>query len=149
MAQEIILMESVKGLGEQGEIVKVAEGYARNYLLPRKLAEPVTEAARRRVDKKRKEAEALQTKVREEAAALAARIGQASCTISVKTGAEGKLFGSVGPQDIAESLKKQGLVVDRHAIALADPIKELGVFKVPVRLMAGVETEVKVWVVEA
>jgi large subunit ribosomal protein L9 len=148
MSKEVILMESVPGLGDLGEVVKVADGYARNYLLPRGLAAPVTETARRRLEKKRKEEEVKKARSREEAQALVERIGKASCSIAVKTGAEGKLFGSVGSADIAEALKKQGIELDRHAIRLEEPIRELGVFNVPVKLTADVTTEIKVWVVE-
>jgi large subunit ribosomal protein L9 len=148
MSKEVILMESIPGLGDLGDVVKVADGYARNYLLPRGMAEPVTEAARRRLEKKRKEEDVRRAQQRTEAEALAARVAGASCSIAVKTGAEGRLFGSVGSADIAEALKKQGIAVDRHAIRLEEPIRELGVFNVPVKLTADIATEIKVWVVE-
>jgi large subunit ribosomal protein L9 len=148
MSQEVILMEDVPGLGEQGAVVKVADGYARNFLLPRSLAAPVTEATRRRIEKKRQEAEAVKAKAREEKLELVKTIEKLSCTIAVKTGAEGKMFGSVTSMDVAAHLEKQGVKVDRHQIELPEPIKELGVFKVPVFLMPDIKAELKVWVVE-
>jgi large subunit ribosomal protein L9 len=148
MAIEVILMSNVQGLGTEGEVVRVAEGYARNFLLPKKLAAAVTDATRRQLEKKRKEREAQLAVERAEAEALAAKIAQVSCTITVKTGEEGKLFGSVTAGHIAESLKGQGVEIAKAQIELPDAIRELGVFNVPVNLKAGIQTTVKVWVVE-
>ena len=148
MAIEVILMSDVQGLGTEGEVVRVAEGYARNFLLPKKLAAAVTDATRRQLEKKRKEREAQLAVERAEAEALAAKIAQVSCTITVKTGEEGKLFGSVTAGHIAESLKGQGVEIAKAQIELPDAIRELGVFNVPVNLKAGIQTTVKVWVVE-
>ena len=148
MAIEVILMSNVQGLGTEGEVVRVAEGYARNFLLPKKLAAAVTDATRRQLEKKRKEREAQLAVERAEAEALAAKIAQVSCTITVKTGEEGKLFGSVTAGHIAESLKGQGVEIAKAQIELPDAIRELGVFNVPVNLKAGIQTTVKVCVVE-
>lgn len=148
MAIEVILMSNVQGLGTEGEVVRVAEGYARNFLLPKKLAAAVTDATRRQLEKKRKDREAQLAVERAEAEALAAKIAQVSCTITVKTGEEGKLFGSVTAGHIAESLKGQGVEIAKAQIELPDAIRELGVFNVPVNLKAGIQTTVKVWVVE-
>ena len=148
MSKEVILMTGVEGLGEEGAVVRVAEGYARNYLLPRKLAAPVTEAARRRIEKSRQERE--EQHVRETAGArdMARRLEQASCTIAVKTGEGGKMFGSVSVNDIVNALKEQGVTLEKKQVLLGDPIRELGVFQVPVKLHPDVETTLKVWVVE-
>jgi len=148
MTKEVILMEDVTGLGDQGDVVQVADGYARNYLLPKSLAAPVTEATRRRLEKKRKEREAERAQQRAEHEALARKIEQTSCTIPVKTGEEGKLFGSVGVQDILASLAEQGLTLSRNQLLLEAPIRELGVFKIPVKLQPEMEATLKVWVVE-
>jgi large subunit ribosomal protein L9 len=148
MAVEVLLVTTVEGLGAEGEVVRVAEGYARNYLFPRKLAAPVTEATRRRLARVQQQ---RADKLREEAAGarrLAESLANASCTLAVKVGAGEKLFGSVTNADIAEALKAQGLEVDRHAITLDAPIKELGVYEVAVKLHPDVEATVKVWVVE-
>jgi large subunit ribosomal protein L9 len=141
-------MQDIEGLGSEGDVVRVADGYARNYLLPRKLAAPVTEATRRQVEKKRREREERLAKERDAARQLAARIEQISCTIAVKAGEEGKMFGSVTAADIAASLKSQGIEVEKQQIELAEPIRELGVFNVVVRLQPEVQAALKIWVVE-
>ena len=148
MSTEVILMADVPGLGAEGEVVKVHEGYARNFLLPKSLAAPVTGATRRVLEKKRKEREAQVAQDRDAAQALAKTIEQVSCTITVKAGGEGKLFGSVTANDIAEALKAQGVVLERRLIELAEPIRELGVFNVPVKLHPEVQAVLKIWVVE-
>lgn len=148
MSKEVILMEDVDGLGLTGDLVKVADGYARNFLLPRKLAAPVTESTRRQVQKRKVEADARRAKLREGATALAARIQGLTLRIPVKVGAEGRLFGSVNPLDIAAGLKAQGIDVQKQQVELPHPIKELGPAKVTVKLMADVRAELKVEVVE-
>jgi len=148
MTKEVILMADINGLGNEGEVVKVADGYARNYLLPKSLAAPVTEATRRRLGKKQKEREEQLAGERAEAEALAKSIAAVSCTIAVKTGEEGKLFGSVTSADIVASLKTQGVKVDKHQLELPEAIRELGVFNIPVKLNAGIQGTLKLWVVE-
>ncbi len=148
MPLEVILMSNVDGLGAEGDVVRVAEGYARNYLLPRNLAAPVTEATRRRLEKKRKERETQLAKDREGAQALADKINAMSCTIPVKAGAENKLFGSVTSADIASVLAGQGVQVDKHQIDLPEPIRELGVFNVDIKLHPDLKATLKIWVVE-
>lgn len=148
MAVELILTENVEGLGVAGDVVRVAEGYARNYLLPRKLAAPVTDATRRQLETRRRRREEQQRQELEKARSLAAGLEAASCTLPVKAGAEGKLFGSVTANDIAAALQAQGLAVDRRQIQLPEPLRELGVFNVPVRLHPEVQATLKVWIVE-
>jgi len=148
MAKEVLLMADVADLGVEGDVVTVADGYARNFLLPRKLAAPVTEATRRRLAKIRAEREELRCKAVAEAGALAEKLSGVSCTIAVKTSEEDKLYGSVSAADIVASLKEQGVDLDRQALVLESPIKELGIFEVPVKLDPEVECTLKVWVVE-
>jgi large subunit ribosomal protein L9 len=148
MAMELILLSDVEGLGEQGEVVKVAEGYARNFLLPRKLAAPVTAAAKKRIEKLRREREERERATLATLRELAQRIEQTSVSIAAKVGEGEKLFGSVTSGDIAEALKLQGLEVDRRKIDLAEPLRELGVFTVTIKLHRQVEAPLKVWVVE-
>ncbi|MBM4144097.1 MAG: 50S ribosomal protein L9 [Lentisphaerae bacterium] len=148
MATEMILMADVKDLGAEGDIVTVADGYARNYLMPRKLGAPVTEAARRRLARIRREREAALAADLEAARKRAAALAGASCTLPVKVGQDEKLYGSVTPADIAVALKAQGIEVDKRDILLEEPIRELGVFDIPVRLHPEVSASVKVWVVE-
>ena len=145
---ELILTENVEGLGTEGAVVRVAEGYARNFLLPRKLAAPVTDATRRRLETRRKAREEQMKKDLEQARTLVVAIEQASCTLAVKTGEGGKLFGSVTAADIAASLKGQGLELDKRQIELAEPLRELGVFNVPVKVHPEVQATLKVWIVE-
>ncbi|MBL7077779.1 MAG: 50S ribosomal protein L9 [Kiritimatiellae bacterium] len=141
-------MAVVDGLGKEGDVVTVADGYARNYLMPRELAAPVSEGTRRRLAKLQVERDKEQAESLAEAQALAKKVGAASCTITVKVGEGEQLYGSVGESDIADALKTQGIEIDRHQVALTDHIKELGTFDVPVRLHPQVEATLKVWVVE-
>lgn len=147
MSTEVILMEDVDGLGLTGDLVKVSDGYARNYLLPRNIAAPVTEATRRRVEKRRASAEAARAERRTKAEELAAKLTAAPLAIAVKVGGEGRMFGSVTAQDIAAALEKQGLGVDKQKIVLPHPLKELGESTVVVRLMADVHADLKVNIV--
>lgn len=147
-AKEVILMENVEGLGTEGDVVKVADGYARNFLLPQHLAAPVTDATRRRLERKQQERQTELASQHAGAEALAARLEQASCTIPVKTGEEGKLFGSVTAMDIQAALKEQGIDVKKGQVELEEPLRELGVFKVLVKLHPEIQATVKVWVVE-
>jgi large subunit ribosomal protein L9 len=148
MSKEVLLMTNVAELGGEGDVVTVSEGYARNYLFPRKLAAPVSGATKRRLAKLREQREA---KHQEELAAArdkAAKLEKVSCTITVKTGADGKMFGSVTAAHIADVLKSQGTEIDKHSLLLETPIKELGVYDVKVKLHSEVQGTIKVWVVE-
>ncbi len=148
MPVEILLMNDVEGLGSAGQVVKVAEGYARNYLLPKKLGAPVTEGTRRQLAKLQAERETARKLALEAAQAMAERLQKVSCTFPMKTGPEGRLFGSVTAADIAESFRAQGMAVDKHQVGLDAPIKELGTFDVPIRLHPDVTVTTKVWVVQ-
>lgn len=148
MAVEVLLLTDVKGLGKGGDVVRVADGYARNYLIPQQKAAPVTEATRRQLEKRQKELQARLAAEKAAAEALAAKLAQTSCTIPMKTGDKGKLFGSVTAAQIAETLKAQGVELAKNQIQLDEPIRELGVFSVPVKLDAGVTATLKIWVVE-
>jgi large subunit ribosomal protein L9 len=141
-------MEDVKDLGAQGDVVRVADGYARNYLLPKGLAAPVTEGARRRLARLRTEREAEMSQKLASARELAARLVSVSVTIPVKTGGGDKLYGSVGETEIVNALKEQGIEIDRRAVQMEHHIKDLGVFDVKVSVHPEVEASVKVWVVE-
>ena len=145
---EIILREHVENLGRRGDVVKVADGYARNYLLPRKLALTVTESNKRQIDRERKIAEARETEERQTAEALASRLAQSEIVVARRVGETDALYGSVTAADIAEGLAAKGLEIERRRIHLADPIKQLGEFMVPVRLHRDVTAEVKVVVVK-
>ena len=143
---EIILREHVENLGQRGDVVKVANGYARNYLLPRKLALTVTEGNRKQIDRERKVADLREAEERQGADAIAARLGSLEIVIARRVGETEALYGSVTSADIAEGLAAKGVEVERRKIQLAEPIKQLGAYPVPVRLGPGVVGEVKVWV---
>ena len=148
MATEVLLMDQVEGLGIEGDIVKVAEGYARNYLFPKGIATEVTEGKKRQIEKKRLERLALLEKEKGAAEELAKKIEGVECTINVKVGENGKLFGSVGIPQILEKLAEQGLEVDKSKVDLATPLHELGVFDVALKLHSEVTGTLKVWIVE-
>ena len=148
MATEVLLMADVKDLGKEGEVVNVADGYARNYLVPKHLAAPVTEATRRRLAKIQREREESLKEQLASAQELANRIVSLSCTIPARTSDEQNLYGSVSETEIAAAMKDQGVEIDRDCIKLEEHIKTLGVYEVPVVLHPDVETTVKVWVVE-
>ena len=148
MAIEVLLMTDVENVGREGEVVSVADGFARNYLFPKKLAATVNATTKRKLAKSQRDRE--QTRVQELTGfkELANRISTVSCTITVKTGEGERMYGSVSAVDVVRALHDQGIQVERHAVVLEHPLKELGVFDVPIRLHPEVETTVKVWVVE-
>jgi large subunit ribosomal protein L9 len=148
MAVEVLLMDQVEGLGIEGDIVKVADGYARNYLFPKGIAAEVTEGKKRQIEKKRFERLAQIEKEKGAAEELAKKIEGIECTIAVKVGENGKLFGSVGIPQILEKLAEQGLVLDKARVNLAAPLHELGVFDVALKLHPEVIGTLKVWIVE-
>jgi len=145
---EIILKEPVEHLGNRGDIVKVAPGYARNYLLPRGLALQVTAGNRRQIDHMKKVAAIKEAEERAAAEALAARLSSVVCVIARKVGETDTLYGSVTSADIADVLAAQKIDVDKRRIQLPEPIKALGDFAVPIKLHAGVTAEIKVQVVK-
>jgi large subunit ribosomal protein L9 len=141
---EVILREHVENLGQRGDVVKVASGYARNYLLPRKLALTVTDGNRKQIERERKVADMREAEERQGAEALAARLAAVEIVIARRVGGTEALYGSVTSADIAESLAAKGLEIERRKIQLADPIKQLGEFQVPIRLHREVTANVKV-----
>ena len=144
---EVILREHVDNLGRRGEIVKVADGYARNYLLPRKLALPATAGNKQHVERERKIFEAREAEERGQAEALAARLTALTISIARRVGDTEQLYGSVTASDIAEFLKEQGFEVDRRKLILPEPIKALGEHDVPLKLHREVTVPLKVHVV--
>ncbi len=144
---DVILREHVEHLGKRGEIVKVADGYARNYLLPRKLALPATEGNRHHVERERAKLEAREAEERKIAEAVAVRMSMVEIAISRKVGETEALYGSVTAADIAEVLESKGFSIDRRRIQLGDPIKQIGELDVPIKLHREVTATVKVKVV--
>ena len=144
---EVILRQDVQSLGKAGEMVRVKPGYARNFLLPKGLAFEATEGNKKRIAAESKARDTRLASEKAEASAHADRLGAATVSLKGKAGEEGKLFGSITAQDIADGLKAQGLEVDRRRIELEHPIKTLGFHSVAVRLHPDVHAEVKVNVV--
>ena len=146
----VILQKPVENLGAPGDVVEVADGYARNYLVPRGLAVKATKGAMRHAESLRRAHEARVAKARAEAEAAAQRISAAALRIPARVGEEGKLFGSITAEQIAEEIERQtGVAVDRHDVRLEQPIRSVGVHEVRVHLFAGVDPVVQVEVVPA
>lgn len=146
---KVILLEDVKKLGKKGDLVDVADGYARNYLLPRKLANEATKGGIKQLKQKKAALERKQQEQAEQAQQMAEKLSRLSVEIKVKAGEQGKLFGSVTSKDISDMLKKQHkLNVDRRKIIIAEPIKSLGNYEVNIKLAPEVETKLTVKIIE-
>ena len=143
----LILRKDVDNLGHVGDVVDVKPGYARNYLIPQGFAYSASESSARRLQQERQQAVLGVERQREKAEEAALGLEGRSVTFKVRAGDEGRLFGSVTNADIAEQLAAEGLDIDRRDIVLEDPIKELGVYRVPIRFHADVRPELTVWVV--
>jgi large subunit ribosomal protein L9 len=143
---EIILREHIDNLGRRGDIVKVAEGYARNYLLPRKLALPATDGNKQHVERERKIMEARESDERAQAQAIAVRLESVEIEMARRVGDTEQLYGSVTSADIADYLKSKGFEIDRRKLILPEPIKTLGEHQVPLRLHRDVTVSLKVQV---
>ena len=144
---EVILREHVDNLGRRGDVVKVAEGYARNYLLPRKLALPVTDHNKRQIDRERKMAEARDMEEKAAAEAVAVRLTALEIEIPRRVGENDTLYGSVTTADISQALKDKGFDVDKRKVVLPEPLKALGESTIPVKIHREVTAQVKVKVV--
>ena len=142
----LILSQDVPNLGHAGDTVKVTDGYARNYLLPRKLAVRADSGSAKQVEHERRIIQMQEEKRRAQLTEAARALEALSLEFEVRTGADEKVFGSVTTAHIAEKLAEKGHAVDRRTIQLEEPIKALGIYAVPVRLARGIEANVKVWV---
>ena len=145
----VILQKNVPNLGNVGDVVKVKDGYGRNYLVPRGMAVIADQSNRRRMAHQQREADAQRAKTKAEAEALAAKVAETPITIKAKVGEEGKLFGSVTNRDIVETLAEAGVEIDRRTLSMGDAIKSTGAFDIQVKLGMDVEATLKVYVVEA
>jgi large subunit ribosomal protein L9 len=144
---EIILRKEVENLGTIGDTVTVKNGYARNYLIPRNLAYVATEGARKRIELEKRQYAKQMAKEKEGAEMLAEQLSELQVSIPMKVGEEGRLYGSVTPQMIAQELAVRGFSIDRRAIMIDDAIKSLGVFDVRVKLHPEVSGLLKIWVI--
>jgi large subunit ribosomal protein L9 len=145
---KVILKSDVERLGKSGDVVTVAAGYARNYLLPRGLALEATERGMEQIEIDRRRDEKARAHKEREAAELAAKLEELSLTISKQAGESDKLFGTVTAMEIAEALEKEGHTVDKRKVELEEPIKTLGIYTVPVKLHPEVTAKIKLWVVK-
>ncbi|HET7586382.1 MAG TPA: 50S ribosomal protein L9 [Gemmatimonadaceae bacterium] len=145
---QVILRQTIDRVGKPGDIVDVSAGFARNYLLPRGLAYEATAGNRKRIAQEKARLEAAENERIGAAQAMAARLEQVSLTFSARVGEEDKLFGSVTASDIARQLEAQGIEIEKRQIELHEPIKALGVYRVPIRLHAEVHADVRVWVIK-
>jgi large subunit ribosomal protein L9 len=145
---QVILKQKIQGLGDRGDVVKVKEGYARNFLFPKGLALISTPSQRRVLDEESRLHVVRDVKLKQGVQALAEKMKGLSCTLVVQAGEEDKLYGSVTGHDIAKAISDQGFAIDHKQVVLEEPIKKLGVYSVSIRLHREVEVPVKIWVVK-
>jgi len=145
---KIILRQDYEQLGKFGDTVEVKRGYAMNYLIPKKIAYPAKPNYVRMVQEEQRQKMMRLNKEKKHAEVLAKKMENVSVTLAVSVGEGDKMFGSVTNQDIAESLKEQGYDIDRKKILLDEPIKQLGIYSVPIKLHPEIEVKIKVWVVK-
>jgi len=145
---EVILNQDVDRIGKAGVIVKVKDGFARNYLLPNKLAVPVTQANLKKIESEKQKKLRESEKAKSAAEELKNKIANLSLNIQVLTQEDDKLYGSITAQEVAHALKEEGFEIDKSAIMLEEPIKALGVYELPVKLHADISAKIKVWVVK-
>jgi len=145
---EVILRQAVESVGKPGDVVEVKAGYARNYLLPRGLAFLATDGNKKRITMEKARLEAAENERIGAAQSIANRLEQVSLTFSARVGEEEKLFGSVTAAYIVQQLHAQGFDIEKRQIDLHEPIKSLGVYKVPIKLHAEVKPEIRVWVIK-
>ena len=141
---KVILTNDVQKLGKSGELKEVADGYARNFLIPQKLAVPASGGAYRAWQHDIASREEKRKRERDEAEIAAQRISSTTLTMGVKVGEGGKLYGSITAKDIADALGRRGIVVDRHKVDLEEPLRTLGTYKVAIRVLPGLAPEVTV-----
>lgn len=147
-SMKVILREDVKNLGRKGDIVDVAEGYGRNYLIPRGLAVPASDGTLKEVQLVRESRSKKESRLKEEAASLAEKLKGAAVTVTTRAGEGGKLYGAVTSRDVARELERLlGKPVDKRKVELAEPIKVLGTYPAVVRLHPGIQVEIRVHVV--
>lgn len=145
---KLILIKDLEPSGKIGDIVNVKKGYARNYLLPQKLAIEATEANKKIVEKEKLKVEKKKAEGRKEAEELLQKLEKLSLTVSVQVGENDKLYGSVTAQDISDLLKKEGFDIDKRKIEISTPVKALGIYSIKIKLNSEVTATTKVWVVK-
>ena len=145
---QVILNKDVEKIGRAGTVVQVKEGFARNFLFPHNLAKPATASSLKKLEQEQFALAAESAKLKEDAELIKQRLSTLALTIAALTQGEEKLYGSIHAQEIAEALKAEGFSIDKNIIDLAEPIKSLGIYEVPVKLHPDVIATVKLWVVK-
>ncbi len=145
-AMEVILSQDVDALGKLGEVIKVKDGYARNFLIPEKLAYVATAANLKRIEQQKKNRKIQDEKNKKEAEELAEKLSKVSCTVSVEVNDLDKLYGAISETDVVKSLEVEGFAVDKKAIVIENPIEELGIFEIGVHLYPEVTAKIRLWV---
>ena len=145
---EVILIQDVDRLGKSGSVVKVKDGFARNFLIPNKLAVPKTSENLNKIEQEKQKKTLLSEKVKKNAEEQAKRLSGFSLTMPVLTLEDDRLYGSISAQDIVAGLKDEGVEVDKSSVVLTEPIKSLGIYEVALKLHPEVTAAVKVWVVK-
>lgn len=144
----VILLEDIPSLGKMGDQVKVSDGYARNYLIPQKKAMLATEKSLKAIEHQKRQVQKQMGKAKKDAERIAQEIESLSCTFAKSVGESGRLFGSVTSMEIEAYLKENGIEVDRKKIHLEEPIKNLGMYTIPIKLHPEITAQLKVWVVQ-
>jgi len=145
---KVILVQDFESLGHMGEIVEIADGYARNFIVPRQIALEATPANIKSFEEEKKRQLLRLNREKIAAEKLSEELSKISCTVPMAVGDEDRVFGSVTSQDVADALKEKGYEVDKRKVLLDEPIKSLGIYTVPIKLHPEVEAKVKVWVVK-
>ena len=145
---EVILKQDLDGRGKAGAVIKVKDGFARNFLIPNGIALPASAANLKKLEAEKVRAASWMEKVKKAAEVLKEKLENFSLTIPVLAHEDEKLYGSITPQDIAQVLKDEGIELDKSMIALDEPIKSLGIYEVSVQLHADIATKIKVWIVK-
>ena len=143
---EVILSKDIQTLGKLGEVVKVKDGYARNFLLPRKLAYPATPSNLKRIEQQEKKSKARDEQAKKDAEVFAEKLNKVSCTLSVEVNDLDKLYGAIAEADIAKALEIEGFTVDKKDIVIEKPIEELGIFEIGINLHSEVTAKIRLWV---
>lgn len=145
---EVILNQDVEKIGKAGSIVKVKDGFARNFLIPKKLAAPATPASLKQLEQEKQRKILQSERAKKGAEDLAKKLASLSITIPVLTQEEDKFYGSITPIDVARALKEEGFEIDKNSVILDEPIRSLGIYEVPIKLHPEVSTKIKIWVVK-
>jgi len=143
---EIILSKDIQTLGKLGEVIKVKDGYARNFLLPRKLAYAATPANLKRIEQQEKKSKVQDEQAKKDAEVFAEKLNKTSCTIDVEVNDLDKLYGAIAEADIAKALEIEGFTVDKKDIVIEKPIEELGIFEIGINLHSEVTAKIRLWV---